>query len=117
MIISSAFCRKLKMPWKILWVAFSCYGPVALFVMARFRWPILVARHDLGAYLVYSAIVSGVCAFITAVVYLVQAPWKMALPLLVFLLDFSLLFSPLQGIVVAKGFADFIYPPLSYRLF
>lgn len=68
----------------------------------------------LHTYLVYSAIVSGVCAFITAVVYLVQAPWKMALPLLVFLLDFSLLFSPLQGIVEAKGFADFIKPQVSY---
>ncbi len=106
--------RDLKTLLTILWGVFLCYGPVALFVMARFGYSILAENYALGAYLVYPSAVGGVCALITAVVYLFRAPQKMALPLFVFLLDFSLLFSPLQDIVEEKGFADFIKPEAAY---
>lgn len=99
----------------VLWMVFLGYGPAALFTTARFYWPLMAINKDLCAYIGMPAIASGFCALVTAVMYLLlKAPRKMFLPALIFILDYSLVFSPLYDILNIEGFSAFINPEAAY---
>jgi hypothetical protein len=104
----------LKKLFTISWMVFLCYGPVALFIAARFEWQLLAINQDSPWYISNPALVSALCALVMAVVFLFRLSWKMILYAVIFILDLSLGFSPLVDILETKSFADYIKPEPAY---
>lgn len=114
MATRSALNARLRMLLTALWGLFLVYGPVALFICVWFRWPFLALNRNLLAYIGYPALASWLCALVTVIVLLFRAPLKAILPALIFLLNWSLTFSPLNALLEVKGFATYSTPTAAY---
>jgi hypothetical protein len=97
-----------------LWRLFLVYSPVGLFVGFRFRWPLSVMSDDLLPTIMYPALAGALCALIATVIYFILKPQKILFPLLIFLADVGMIFSPVSDVLIAKGFADYIRPSSRY---
>jgi hypothetical protein len=91
-------------------VLFLCYGPVALFIAARFEWQLLAMNQDSTWHISNPALVSALCALVMAVVFLFRLYWIMSLYVVSFILAWSLVFSPLVDILETERVADYIKP-------
>lgn len=107
----------LQRSWRlftVLWAVFLAYGPLAVFVLVRFHWPLQAIDRNIPIYLYDPLLASTIFLIPTAFFFIFRLSWKIIFPILILAFDWTLTFGPLNTPLDLTDFAYFINPEAAY---